>query len=130
MYCVSKTTCSTVDFSCRNSACSPWEQGVDYWFNTIVDQSLEDLVRDAEQRDGTVALGSSTGFEGFGIATTSALLQTFEILSWRKQKERKSRSIHSLICLYNALLYLLYSKHRVMFANLQIAFSTFLQLKT
>ena len=43
-----------------------WEEGVDYWFDAIVDQSFEDLVGDAEQRDGTVALcGSSTGFEGF-----------------------------------------------------------------
>ena len=33
-----------------------WEQGVDYWFNTIVDQSFKDHVRNAEQRDGTVAL--------------------------------------------------------------------------
>ena len=33
-----------------------WKQGVDYWFDTIVDQSFEDLVRDAEQRDWTVAL--------------------------------------------------------------------------
>ena len=29
-----------------------WEQRVDYWFETIVDQSFEDLVRDADQRDG------------------------------------------------------------------------------
>ena len=26
-----------------------WEQGVNYWFDAIVDQSFEDLVRDAEQ---------------------------------------------------------------------------------
>ena len=32
------------------------EQGVDYWLDAIVDQSFEDHVRDAEQRDGTVAL--------------------------------------------------------------------------
>ena len=25
-----------------------WKQGVDYWFDTIVDQSFEDLVRDTE----------------------------------------------------------------------------------
>ena len=34
----------------------------------------------------------STGFFGFGIATTSALLQTLGILSWRKQEERKPRN--------------------------------------
>ena len=33
-----------------------WKQGVGYWIETIVDQSFEDLVRDTEQRDGTVAL--------------------------------------------------------------------------
>ena len=33
-----------------------WKQGVDYWFDTTVDQSFEDLVGDEEQRDGTVAL--------------------------------------------------------------------------
>ena len=72
-----------------------WKQGVDYWFDTIVDQSFEDLVRDAEQRDGTVALWvlyKSTSFKGLGITTTNALLQTFGILSWRKQEEKKRRS--------------------------------------
>ena len=33
-----------------------WKQEVDYWFDTIVDQSFKDLVRNVEQRDGTVAL--------------------------------------------------------------------------
>ena len=37
----------------------------------IIDQSFEDLVKDAEQEDGY-----SIGFEGLGIATTSAFLQT------------------------------------------------------
>ena len=36
--------------------------------------------------------GSSTGFEGFGIETTGALLQTFGVFGWYKQEERKSRS--------------------------------------
>ena len=30
------------------------------------------------------------GFAGLGIATTSALLQILEILSWHKQEEKKS----------------------------------------
>ena len=30
----------------------------------------------------------STGFEGLRVATTSAFLQTFGSLSWRKQEER------------------------------------------
>ena len=41
---------------------------------------------------GRQLFGSSTGFFGFGIATTSALLQTLGILSWRKQEERKPRN--------------------------------------
>ena len=31
-------------------------------------------------------------YEGLGIATTSALLETFGILSWQKQEERKPRN--------------------------------------
>ena len=73
-----------------------WEQGVDNRFNTSVDQSFEDLVGDTEQGDGTIALGSSTGLFGFGIATTSALLQTLGILSWRKQEERKPRNFKAV----------------------------------
>ena len=69
-----------------------WKQEVDYWFDMIVDQSFEDLVRETEQKNGTVAFGSSIGFKRLGIATTSALLQTFGILSWRKQEEGKPRS--------------------------------------
>ena len=42
--------------SASKSSLFLWEQGVDYWFDTIVDQSVEDLVGDAEQRNGTVAL--------------------------------------------------------------------------
>ena len=33
-----------------------WKQRVDYWFDTIVNQSFEDLVRDAEQGDVAVAM--------------------------------------------------------------------------
>ena len=39
-----------------------WKQGIYDWFDAIVDQSFEDLVRDAEQRDGTVALRVLYGF--------------------------------------------------------------------
>ena len=69
-----------------------WEQGVDYWFDPIVDKSFKDLIGDAEQRDGTVALWVPTAFESLGIATTSAHLQTFGILSWCQLEERKPRS--------------------------------------
>ena len=33
-----------------------WKQGVNFWFDTIADRLFENLVGDAEQRDGTVAL--------------------------------------------------------------------------
>ena len=33
-----------------------WKQGAEYWFDTIVDQSFEDFIGDAEQINGTVAL--------------------------------------------------------------------------
>ena len=58
----------------------------------IIDESFEDLVKTQSREMGRELCWSSTGFEGLRIATTSALLQTFEILSWRKQEERKSRS--------------------------------------
>ena len=33
-----------------------WKRGVGYWFDTIVDQSFEDIVGVAKLRDGMVAL--------------------------------------------------------------------------
>ena len=57
-----------------------------------VDKTLEDLVRDTEQRYRLITLWVPTGFIGFGIATTSALLQILGILSRRKQEERKLRN--------------------------------------
>ena len=42
-----------------------WKQEVDYWFNTIAVQKFEDLLRDTEQRDGTVALWLLYRFRGF-----------------------------------------------------------------
>ena len=91
MFCISKTTWFS-RLSGSKSSLFLWKQGVNYWFDTIVNQLFEDLVRGTEQRDGTVALGSSTGYESLGITITSALLQTFEILSWCKQEKRKPRS--------------------------------------
>ena len=35
-----------------------WKQGIDYWFDTIVDQLFKDLVRDAEQRWDGSSVGS------------------------------------------------------------------------
>ena len=54
-----------------------------------VDKPIEDLVG---HRAEISVFGSSTGFAGFGIATTSALLQILGILSRRKQEEMKSRN--------------------------------------
>ena len=70
-----------------------WEQGVDNRLNTSVDQSFEDLVggHRARRWDDS-SLGPLQVLFGFGIATTSALLQTLGILSWRKQEERKPRN--------------------------------------
>ena len=41
---------------------------------------------------GRQLFGSSAGFKDLGIATATSFLQSFEILSWRKQEERKPRS--------------------------------------
>ena len=57
-----------------------------------VDKPLEDLVADTERRYLLITLLVPTGFPGFEIATTSALLQILGILSRRKQEERKSRN--------------------------------------
>ena len=58
-----------------------------------VDKPLEDLVGDTEQRYRLITHWVRHGlFVGFGIATTSALLQILGILSRRKQEERKPRN--------------------------------------
>jgi len=59
-------------------------------FDTSVDESLKDFKGQTQQRYGTVALWASSGFSCLGIATISALLHIFRILSWRMQKLRKS----------------------------------------
>ena len=69
-----------------------WEQWVDDWFSTSVDESLEDIQGDAQQRYETIALWVPSGFSGLGIATISALLQIFGILSWRMQEVRNSQN--------------------------------------
>ena len=48
------------------------------------------ILLEAQSRDvGRLLLGFSISFYGFGVATTSALLQILEILSRRKQEERE-----------------------------------------
>ena len=42
--------------SASKSSLFLWEQGVNYCFDAIVDQLFEDLVKDAEQRIGAVAV--------------------------------------------------------------------------
>jgi len=68
------------------------EQWVDDWFDTSVDESLKDLEGEAQRRYRAIALWSPNGFSGLGIAATSALLQIFGILNWRKQEARKSQN--------------------------------------
>jgi len=70
----------------------PKEQWVYDWVDTSIDESLEDFKGDTQQRSGTVTLLVPNGFSGLGIATTSALLQIFEILRWRMQELRKSQN--------------------------------------
>jgi len=69
-----------------------WEHWVDDWFDTGVNESLEDFKADAQQRYRTIALWVPNGFFGLRIATTSALLQIFGILKWRTQEVRKSQN--------------------------------------
>ena len=44
---------------------------------------------DTKQKDRMKAFWILSDFEGFEIATTTALLQALGILRWRKQEERK-----------------------------------------
>jgi len=60
-----------------------WDQWVDDCFDTSLDQSLEDFEGDTQLRLRTIALWVP---QMLGIATTSALLQIFGILSWRMQE--------------------------------------------
>ena len=69
-----------------------WEQWLDDCFDTSVDECLQDFKGDTQQRYRTIVLWVPNGFSGLGIATTSALLQIFGILSWRMQELRKSQS--------------------------------------
>jgi len=58
-----------------------WEQWLGDCFQTSVDESLEDFKGDTQQRYSTKALRVPQCFLWLGIATTSALLQIFGILS-------------------------------------------------
>jgi len=59
----------------------PREQWAYDWVDTSVDESLEDFKGGTQQRYGKVALWVPSDFSGLGIATISALLQIFRILS-------------------------------------------------
>ena len=55
--------------------------------------SLSRILKGTHSRDiGRQLLGSPNGFSGLGIATNSALLQIFGILSLRMQELRKSQN--------------------------------------
>ena len=53
---------------------------------------LKDLVGDTEQRYRSITFWVPMGFIGFGFATTNAVPKILEILSRRKQEERKLRN--------------------------------------
>jgi len=57
-----------------------------------VDESLEDFKGDTQQRYGRVTLWIPNGFSGSWIATISAFLQIFGILSWHMHELRKSQN--------------------------------------
>ena len=68
----------------------PKENWVSNRLNTSVYEPLEGgSCRGHKSRRWDNSFGSSTGFLGLGIATTSALLETFGILRCSKQGERK-----------------------------------------
>jgi len=55
--------------------------------------SLSRILKGTHSRDiGRWLFGSPNGFSGLGIATNSALLQIFGILSWRMPELRKSQN--------------------------------------
>ena len=90
MSCVKRVTWSAAHAICQKPVL--WQQCVGDCFDTNVDESLEDFKGDTQQRYRTIALWVPNGFFGLGIATTSALLQIFGILSWRMQELRKSQN--------------------------------------
>jgi len=72
-----------------------WDQRVDDWFDTSIDESLEDLGGDTQKRYRAIAYWAPNNFFGLPIATIGALLQIFGILSWRPQEMRKSQNPNS-----------------------------------
>jgi len=69
-----------------------FNQWVGDCLDTSVDESLEDFKGDTQQRYMTIALRVPQWLLWLKIATTSALLQIFGILSWRMQELRKSQN--------------------------------------
>jgi len=51
-----------------------WEQWIDDWFDTSVDECLKDFEGDTQLRYGGITLWVPNGFSGLGIVTISALL--------------------------------------------------------
>ena len=69
-----------------------FNQWVGDCLDTSVDESLEDFKGDTQQRYMTIALRVPQWLLWLKIATTSALLQIFGILSWRMQELNKSQN--------------------------------------
>ena len=70
----------------------PREQWVHDWVDTSVEEYLEDFIGGTQHEFGTITFASLDGFSGIGIATISALVQIFGMLSWRMQERRKSQN--------------------------------------
>ena len=62
MSCVNRVTRSTVRPPVSTARLLLWEQWVDDFGDTSVDESLEDFKGHAEQRYGTIALWAPNGF--------------------------------------------------------------------
>ena len=70
----------------------PREKRVDGGFNTGIDKTLENLERDAQQRDGSIALWTPGDSFGLRIATTSTLIQILGTLRLHNQEDRNSNN--------------------------------------
>ena len=71
---------------------APQGQWVDDWFDTSVDEPLEDFKEETQQRYATIALWVLQWLFWLRDRIVSALLQIFGILHWRMQEVRKSQN--------------------------------------
>ena len=92
MSCVNRVTWSTLDLPCRMPACS-CGNNESMFGSTRAWMSVSKILKGTHSRNmGWWLFWSPSGFSGWGIATISALLQIFGILSWCMQQLGKSQS--------------------------------------